>query len=84
MRVVGHTQIGQAVRHEVVEDVGVVDVTALAILVPRNLPQQEASNGRKVARDGRVLAEHVLAPGDQAVELGEERWGWGCGKRRRV
>lgn len=48
---------------------GVVDITALALLVPRDFPQKKACDGGKVARDGRELAENVLAPGDEAVEL---------------
>jgi hypothetical protein len=38
-------------------------------LVLRNFPQKKASDGGEVAGDGRVLAKHVLAPGDEAVEL---------------
>ena len=64
------------------EDVGVVDVTALAVLVLRNFPQKKASDGGEVAGDGRVLAKHVLAPGDEAVELVKAGDGGGLrGKR---
>ena len=68
--VVAHAEVQYPVVAEVVEDVLVVDVGHLAVSTTIDLRQQESRDRREVAARERELAQHGLAPRDEAVEDG--------------
>ena len=68
--VVAHAEVQYPIVTKVVEDVLVVDVGHLAVAAAVDLRQEESRDRREVATRERELAQHGLAPRDEAVEDG--------------